>query len=57
LFAEVAKRNKPHVKISTVVGVSGLKLIMYRAIMKLAGRNDGCFSNFEQAKDLLVRQN
>jgi hypothetical protein len=57
MFAEVAKSNKPHVKVTAVVGISGLKQIMYRAVMKLTGRNDECFSNIEQAKDWLVKQN
>jgi hypothetical protein len=57
MFAEVAKSNKPFVKISAIVGISGLKQIMYKAIMKLTGRDDKCFSNIEQAKDWLVKQN
>jgi hypothetical protein len=57
MFAEVAKSNKPFVKVSAIVGISGLKQIMYKAIMKLSGRNDECFSTIEQAKDWLVKQN
>jgi len=57
MFAEVAKTNKPFVKVTAVIGISGLKQIMYRAIMKLSGRNDECFSTIQQAKDWLVKQN
>jgi len=56
MFAEYVKSNKPYVKASAVIGVSGLKQILYNAIMKLSGRDIRSFSTIVQAKDWLVQQ-
>jgi hypothetical protein len=48
--------NKPYVSASAVVGVTGLKQIIYNAVVKFSGRNLVAFDTTDQAKDWLVRQ-
>jgi hypothetical protein len=54
LFIELGKHNKPYVKAGALVGVTGLKQIMYNGIMKLIGRDMKLFSTIEQAQQWLV---
>jgi len=56
MFTEYIKSNKPYVKASAVIGVSGLKQILYNTMMKLSGRDVRSFSTIEQAKDWLASQ-
>jgi hypothetical protein len=46
--------NKPYVVASAVVGVTGLKQIIFNAVMKLSGRKLTAFENLEAAKDWLA---
>mgnify|MGYP001766201937 CR=1 FL=1 len=57
LFADFIKSNKPYIKHSAVVGVDGLKQIVYNGVMKITGRNVKAFSNASIAKSWLVSQN
>jgi len=57
LFMEFVKGNKPFMKASAIVGVSGLKQVVFNGIMKLTGRDVKSFANEIQAKDWLVQQN
>ncbi len=56
IFTEYVKSNKPYIKCSAVVGISGLKLILYNTMMKVTGRDTRSFSDIEQAKSWLVMQ-
>ncbi len=48
--------NKPYVTASAVVGITGLKQIIYNAVLKFSGRNLVAFDSVSQAKDWLVNQ-
>jgi hypothetical protein len=48
--------NKPFVKAAAVVGVTGLKQIIYNAVVKFSGRNLVAFDTSSQAKDWLATQ-
>jgi hypothetical protein len=53
---EFAHGNKPFVKAGAVIGISGLKKIVYDAVMKFSGRNLPAFDHIEKAKDWLSEQ-
>ncbi|HWR72629.1 MAG TPA: hypothetical protein VN604_05640 [Nitrospirota bacterium] len=53
---EFARHNKPFVAAAAVVGVTGLKQIIYNAVVKFSGRNLVAFDSHGQAKDWLVEQ-
>ena len=53
---EFASHNKPYVTAAAVVGVTGLKKIIYNAVVKFSGRNLVAFDSHGQAKDWLVAQ-
>jgi hypothetical protein len=57
MFNELLKSNKPYVKASAIIGVTGLKQIVFNGIMKITGRDVKAFSNIEMAKDWLAQQN
>lgn len=46
--------NKPYVRKGAVVGVTGLRRIIYDAVMRFSGRNLPSFDDLEKAKDWLV---
>jgi hypothetical protein len=46
--------NKPYIVASAVVGVTGLKQIIFNAVMKLSGRKLTAFENIAAAKDWLA---
>jgi hypothetical protein len=46
--------NKPYVAASAVVGVTGLKQIIFNAVMKLSGRQLTAFESLDAAKDWLA---
>jgi len=54
VFTELAKNNKPFVKAAAIIGVSGLKQILFNGIMKLSGRDLKLFSSIDQAKEWLA---
>ena len=53
---EFASHNKPYVAAAAVIGVTGLKKIIYNAVVKFTGRNLVVFDSHGQAKDWLVTQ-
>ena len=57
MFNELLKSNRPYVKASAIVGVTGLKQIVFNGIMRISGRDVKAFSTLEQAKDWLAQQN
>lgn len=46
--------NKPYVRKGAVVGVTGLRKIIYDAVMRFSGRNLPSFDDIEEARDWLV---
>lgn len=53
---EFASHNKPYVAAAAVVGVTGLKQIIYNAVVRLSGRNLVAFDSSAQARDWLATQ-
>jgi hypothetical protein len=53
---DFVNHNKPFVLASAVVGVTGLKQIIYNAVVKFSGRNLVAFNTIDQAKDWLAGQ-
>ncbi|PKL83198.1 MAG: hypothetical protein CVV24_06170 [Ignavibacteriae bacterium HGW-Ignavibacteriae-3] len=51
---ELAKGNAPYIKASAVVGVTGLKKILYDAVIKFSGRDIKIFDNRESAMEWLI---
>ncbi|MHB8845733.1 MAG: hypothetical protein ACYC7L_13420 [Nitrospirota bacterium] len=51
---EFVLHNKPYVVASAVVGVTGLKQIIFNAVMKLSGRKLTAFESLDAAKDWLA---
>lgn len=48
--------NKPFVTAAAVVGITGLKQIIYNAVLKFSGRNLVAFDSLDQARDWLAGQ-
>lgn len=55
-FKEYTIHNKPYVKAGAVVGVTGLRKIIYMAVAKFSGRNLALLDDIEQAKEWLVNK-
>lgn len=53
---QFAHHNKPYVSAAAVVGVTGLKQIIYNAVVRFTGRNLVAFDSSSQAKDWLAAQ-
>jgi len=53
---EFVIHNKPYVIAAAVVGVTGLKQIIYNAIMRFSGRKLTAFDTLAEAKDWLAAQ-
>ena len=51
---QLTAHNKPYVKAAAVVGITGLKKIIFGAVMAFAKRNIESFDDVEQAKKWLV---
>jgi len=56
IVKDFTAHNKPYVKASAVVGVEGLKKIIYNAVMAFSGRQLSAFATLDQAKDWLATQ-
>lgn len=54
LFSDFVKGNKEHVKASAVIGVNGMKQILFNGIMKITGRDIRSLNSKEQALDWLT---
>ena len=53
---ELAAHNHPFIKAAAVVGVTGLKKIIFDAIQRVTGREFRFFNDIESAKEWLVTQ-
>lgn len=53
---EFVVHNKPYVVAAAVVGVTGLKQIIYNAVMKFSGRKLTAFDSLAEAKDWLAER-
>ncbi len=56
LIKEYSSHNTPFVARSAVVGVSGLKKLIYNTIVGLTGRSISLFDTVEQAMDWLAQE-
>jgi len=56
LFLEYIKSNKPYIKASAILGVTGLKQFVFNSVTKFAGRDVKSLDTPQQAKDWLVNQ-
>ncbi len=54
IFNNFLQGNKPYVKRSSVVGLSGLQQILYNGLMKITGRDVKSFPSESGAKEWLV---
>lgn len=52
---EFVEHNKPFVAASAVVGVTGLKQIIFNAVVRFSGRQLHAFDSLDQAKDWLAQ--
>jgi hypothetical protein len=57
LFSKFIESNKPQIKTSAIVGISGLKHILFNGLMRITGRDIKSFSDIELAKNWLTSQN
>ena len=53
---QFVNHNKPYVTAAAVVGVTGLKQIIYNAVVRFSGRNLVAFDTHNQAKEWLATQ-
>ncbi len=56
VLKEFTKVNKPFVRAGAVLGIDGLKKIIYNNVMYMTGRNLTAFDDIEKAKAWLVEQ-
>lgn len=56
VIKDFTAHNKPFVKASAVIGVEGLRKVIYNAAMAFSGRQFSAFSTMDQAKDWLAAQ-
>ncbi len=52
---EFVTHNKPYVIAAAVVGISGLKQIIFNAVMKVSGRQLHAHGSLNEAKDWLAK--
>ena len=55
-FTEMVEHNKPYIKRSAVIGVTGFKKSIHNIMMALTGRVVKIFNDLEAAKDWLVHE-
>ena len=53
-FQNFINGNKPYIKASAVLGVTGLKQILFNGLMKITGRDVRSFDDAESAKEWLA---
>ena len=51
---DLTTHNKPYVKAAAIIGITGLKKIIFSTVMAFSKRNIESFSNAEQAKSWLA---
>ena len=54
MFVDFISGNKPHIKASSVIGMTGLLRIVYNGLMRVTGRDIRSFDNINVAKDWLI---
>jgi hypothetical protein len=54
LFIEFVKGNKEFVQHSAIIGVDGLRRIVFNGVIKMTGRDIRCLGSFEDAINWLV---
>ena len=52
----LALQDKPYIKHAAVTGVTGLRKVIYNAVMQFSGRKIPMFDTLEHAKDWLAEQ-
>jgi hypothetical protein len=57
LFVDFVKGNKVYIKASAIIGVTGMKQILFNGIMRLTGRDIRSFDSADQAKNWLISHN
>lgn len=55
-FKAMVEHNRPYIRASAVVGLSGLHRVIYVAVQRLAGRQIPTFEDEESARAWLVTQ-
>ena len=53
---EYSRANTPFIKASAVIGVSGIKRVIFQAVIKLTGRHIATFDAVEAGLDWLAEQ-
>jgi len=53
---EFTSGNAPHVKASAIIGMTGMKRVVYDVVMKATGRNIPIFDDADKAKEWLIAQ-
>ncbi len=48
--------NKPYVIASPIVGVTGMKQVIFNTVMRFSGRHLHAFGSLNEARDWLIRQ-
>ena len=56
VIQETLKINKPHIKNTAVIGITGLSKIMFDGIIRLSGRDLRLFDTMEEAKEFLYQK-
>ena len=56
LFKESAARSKKHVFKNAVIGITGLKKILFDAVVRFSGQNARAFDDLQKGKDWLAGQ-
>ena len=56
IIKDFTAHNKPYIKASAVVGVEGLRKVIYNAAMAFSGRHISAFDTLDKAKDWLATQ-
>jgi hypothetical protein len=51
---DLVQHNKPYVSAAAVVGVTGVKQIIFNSVMRFSGRHLHAFESLEAAKDWLA---
>jgi hypothetical protein len=55
LFKGAASRTGPHIRMQAVVGVSGVKKVLFDVVVRLSGQNARTFDKVESAKEWLAQ--
>jgi len=54
-FLDFLKGNKPYIKRSAIIGMSGLQRILVNGLMSVSGRNVRSFDNEISAKEYIIK--